>query len=78
MPEWTVVTVIISLVGLFVTVSKPLMNLQKAITQLESAIKSMEKRLSDYEIKTDGQEKILNNHETRIEILEDHEHKVDK
>ena len=53
MPEWTVVTVIISLIGLFVTVSKPLMSLQKAITQLESAIKSVEKRLNDYEIKTD-------------------------
>ena len=78
MPEWTVVTVIIALVGLFVTVSKPLMNLQQALTKLQSAIEGLEKRLTHYEEKTEKQESVLNNHEIRINILEDHGKKLDK
>ena len=62
MTEWTIVTVIIALVGLLATVGKPMMNLQKAITSLEVSINNFNRRLDVYESKTDEQEHRLENH----------------
>lgn len=68
--EWTVVTVIIALVGLFMTVGKPLLNLNRSITKLEDTIANLQADLAKYESKTDDQENKLNDHETRITVLE--------
>lgn len=49
MNEWGVVTVIIALVGLFATVSKPIIKLNKTITELSTDLKQVMTRLDKLE-----------------------------
>lgn len=44
MNEWTVVSILIAIVGLIATVAKPLMQLTKAITQLTSVTEAIQKK----------------------------------
>lgn len=47
--EWIVVTVIIALVGLFMTVGKPIISLNKNITTLNVNFENMNRRLDKQE-----------------------------
>lgn len=47
--EWTVVTVIIAIVGLFFTIGKPILTLNTNITILNEGIKSLNKRQDKFE-----------------------------
>ena len=49
MSEWTVVTVIVALVGLFFTIGKPIINLNTNITILNEGIKNLNKRQDRFE-----------------------------
>lgn len=49
MNEWTVVTVIIALVGLFLTVGKPIISLNKNITKLDMSVERTNARLDKNE-----------------------------
>lgn len=69
--EWTVVTVIIALVGLFMTVGKPVINLNSSITRLQDAIDELRGDIKVLTNRTDNQEERLQDHETRISILEE-------
>lgn len=71
MSEWTIVEVLVVLIGLFFTVGNPVIKLNKSITTLEDAIKSLEEKFSKNENKTEEQEKRLEDHEIRIVKLED-------
>lgn len=73
--EWTVVTVIIALVGLFMTVGKPVINLNSSITRLQDAIDELREDIKVLTNRTDNQEERLQNHETRISILEEKQKK---
>lgn len=68
--EWTVVTVIIALVGLFMTVGKPIITLNSSTTRLQDAILELREDIKVLTGRTDSQEEKLQNHETRISILE--------
>ena len=68
--EWTVVTVIIALVGLFMTVGKPIITLNGSITHLQDAILELREDIKVLTNRTDNQEERLQDHETRISILE--------
>lgn len=86
--EWIVVTVIIALAGLFMTVGKPIINLNKNITTLNVNVKHFGEKLAEHDVmlkdqqehaheshkrlweKNDEQDEKLNDHETRIKILE--------
>lgn len=46
MNEWTVVTVIIGLVGLVAAIIKPLISLNSTITRLTKSVDTLEKQLS--------------------------------
>lgn len=70
--EWTVVTVLIALVGLFVTVGKPILTLNSSITHLQDAIDNLREDMKVLTGRTDDQEARIQNHETRISILEKH------
>lgn len=70
--EWTVVTVLVALVGLFVTVGKPVITLNNSITHLQDAIDNLREDMKVLTGRTDDQEIRLNDHETRISILEKH------
>lgn len=69
--EWIVVTVIIALVGLFMTVGKPVINLNSSITRLQDAIDELRGDIKVLTNRTDNQEERLQDHETRISILEE-------
>ena len=79
--EWTVVTVIIALVGLFAVVIPPITKLTKSMTELTVGIKELtndlerfeagnkdaHKRIWEHESKQDDK---LGDHEKRIVVLE--------
>lgn len=69
--EWTVVTVIIALVGLFMTIGKPIITLNGSITHLQDAIDELREDIRVLTGRTDNQEEKLQDHETRISILEE-------
>ena len=73
--EWTVVTVIIALVGLFMTVGKPIVTLNSSITRLQDAIDELREDIKVLTGRTDNQEEKLQDHETRISILEEKQKK---
>ena len=88
MNEWSVVTALIAIVGLFATVGAPIISLNKNIATLNAEMKRSNARLDKHDLafkeqqanaheshqklwaKNDEQDKILNDHETRIQILE--------
>ncbi len=73
--EWIVVTVIIALVGLFMTVGKPIITLNGSITHLQDAIDELREDIKVLTGRTDNQEEKLQDHETRISILEEKQKK---
>lgn len=73
--EWTVVTVIIALVGLFMTVGKPIITLNGSITHLQDAIDELREDIRVLTGRTDSQEEKLQDHEIRISILEEKQKK---
>lgn len=88
MAQWDVVVVIVSLVGLFMTVGMPIISLNKTITTLNVRLDHMEKSNDEQQKEIDNhraaakeshrrlwehntsQDKRLDDHETRITILE--------
>ena len=81
MSEWTIVTVLIALVGLFLTVGKPIINLNSNITKLTVTVDNLQKTVDKIEEKQRNDntkvwdrlnidDKKLDNHESRITKLE--------
>ncbi|PKM72474.1 MAG: hypothetical protein CVU91_08765 [Firmicutes bacterium HGW-Firmicutes-16] len=81
MNEWTVVTVIVTLVGLGAAVIRPLIGLNGTITRLTAAVNVLEKNISGLAAKNseshaklwervEEHEDILNSHETRLTVIE--------
>ena len=57
--EWEIVTVIIALVGLLTTVTKPILNLTKTITKLNHTCQNLEERMERFE---------NHNHDSHVKI----------
>lgn len=72
MSEWTIVSVLVVLVGLFMTVGKPIITLNSSLTRLQDAIEALREDIRVLTGRTDDQELRIQNHETRISILEKH------
>ena len=81
MNEWGVVGVLVTVIGLFVTVCTPMIKLNTNITKLNANISNLVKRVDDIERMNrdshrdlwdhnDAQDKQLNDHETRLQIIE--------
>ena len=81
MNEWTIVTVLIALVGLFITVGKPIITLNSNITKLTVTVDNLQKSVDRLEEKQrndntkvwdrlTSDDKRLDNHENRITKLE--------
>ena len=84
MTEWAVVGVITALVGLFVTVGKPIIDLNRTLTRLETKMGELEVKLDNLEshssearrrlwAKNEEQDRKLCDHESRICALEQKE-----
>ncbi len=81
MTEWTVVTVVISLVGLLVAVATPIIKLNATITRLTTQMENFMKGLGEFKTRYTSQlteckrthadlyDKV-DNHERRITVLE--------
>ena len=81
MNEWTVVTVIVALVGLFFTIGKPIINLNTNITILNENVKQQNERLNKFEQDSgkehaelweheDEQDRIIAEHNMRLHDLD--------
>lgn len=70
MNEWAVVSVLVVLVGLFMTVGKPIITLNSSLTRLQDAIDALREDIKVLTGRTDDQESKIQDHETRISILE--------
>ena len=81
MSEWTVVTVIIAIVGLFFTIGKPIINLNTNITVLNESIKNLKVQTDKQDRDNteahrriwrhnDEQDKTLAEHEMRLHDLD--------
>lgn len=81
MNEWTIVGVIVVLVGLFFTVGKPVIKLNGSITSLNVKLEHMQSDNAKYETRNaesharifthlEDNDAKLSNHELRIGILE--------
>lgn len=75
--EWTVVSVLIAIVGLIFTVAKPLTKNTKAMTQLSGRIDNLTYRISEEEKDLDAfKRKSADKHEKIFGQLNDHENKL--
>lgn len=85
MTEWNVVSVLIALVGLFLTVGAPILKLIESLTKLDLSVQSLKADLDELSAhntrsherifsRLDGQEETLHDHETRIQVMEGKEH----
>ena len=81
MSEWTIVTVIATLVGLLAAVVRPLMDLNATITRLTEVVNTLEKNISGLSAKNseahgrlwekvEEQDETLGRYETRLLLLE--------
>jgi len=77
MDEWTVVTAIVVLLGLIVTVAKPLISLNSTIISLTDAVKVLEKNLDSIAGKNSEQHAKLWAHEAeQDDMLREHEFRL--
>lgn len=73
MNEWTVVSVIIALIGLFLAVGKPIINLNTSITVLNENVKQQNERLDKFELNSGKEHEELWEHEAKQDkMLEEH------
>lgn len=81
MNEWTVVTVIVTLIGLGAAVVKPLISLNNTITRLSELVRELESDISGVAEKNSAshdrlwtklneQGETLSGHETRLALME--------
>ena len=79
MDEWTVVSALVLLLGLIVTVGKPLIRLNSTIISLTDAVKALEKNLNAIAGKNSAQHAKLWEHEAeQDELLREHEFRLRK
>ena len=82
--EWTVVTVLIALIGLFFTVGKPVISLNKNITMLNMSVERNNARLDKQEKAIEKQQQAAHDshqklwdHNTRQDMqISDHETRI--
>ncbi len=81
MSEWTVVSVIVTLLGLAVAVVKPLISLNSVITRLTEIVKTLETNISGTAVKNseahariwervEEHDDVLCGHEVRLTLIE--------
>ena len=75
--EWQIVTVIIALVGLGATVTKPIMNLTNTLAKLNHTCENLEERMERSEAKnTDSHRRIWEHNDWQDEQLVDHDKRI--
>lgn len=77
MNEWTVVTVLITMVGLLISVVTPLLKLNSTITRLNASVDSLAVEMEKYTAKNEqSHDKLWRKNEEQDATLDDHEHRI--
>ena len=77
--EWTIVTVIISLVGLGAAFIRPIVSLTRSITSLTVVVERVERELADQEKhSTESHRRIWEHNTAQDDRLDDHEMRIDR
>lgn len=75
--EWTIVTTIVVIVGLFISVGTPIIKLIQSIAKLNGTIELLNQRLSTTDTRlTDVSERNAKSHERIFDKLDDHEVRI--
>ena len=79
MNEWTVVTVIVALVGLFMAVGAPIIRQTKTMTKLDTTMETLSEKITQLEEKnTDAHRRIWDHNEEQDKQLHDHDIRIVK
>jgi len=77
MMEWTVVTVIVSLVGLFAAVATPIIKLNSTITKLSTQMENFMRGLGEFKARYTNQlTECKRTHDELYEKVEHHEQRI--
>lgn len=77
MTEWSVVGVIIAIVGLVAAVARPMLSLNASITRLTTLLDSLRQELEQFNEKnTKGHDRLWKKLEEQSLSLSDHEHRL--
>lgn len=71
MGEWTVVTTLIALIGLFVSVGVPILNNTKKMTELICSIDTLSKDIQDHSIKIQEHGEKIHAQEMELAVLKE-------
>lgn len=75
--EWTVVTVIIALVGFVAAVIKPIVNLNSTIVKLTTVVDNLKEDMDGFGTKnTESHRRIWEKNNQQDETLDDHEKRI--
>lgn len=75
--EWTVVTVLIALVGLGAAVMKPMISLNSTIVKLTGAVEALQKNIEELtDRNSKSHDRIFSALDDHGEILQDHEKRI--
>lgn len=75
--EWTVVTVIIALVGLFVAVATPIIKLNATLAKLITQMESFRNGLDEFKVRYTSQlQEFKETHDDLYNKVDDHEHRI--
>lgn len=78
MTEWGVVGVLVTISGLFITVVKPLLTLNTSMVKLTEEMKHVNQGLNDLNDKnTENHKRIWDRMDDHRDILNDHEKRID-
>lgn len=77
MSEWTMVSVVVTLVGLIIAIGTPILKLNTSITRLIEHLNHLENMFSIFEQDNDNSHKRIWNHNDEQDTqLKDHEHRL--
>lgn len=78
MTEWGVMGVITALVGLFITVVRPLLTLNSSIVRLTERMEHLSAELNELTVRnTEKHKRIWDRVDEQAELLADHEKRID-
>lgn len=78
MTEWTVITIIIALIGLFATVTAPIIKLMSTITKLSCSVDDLQKDLNSLTTKnSETHAKLFNEIGKQDERLDGHDRRIE-
>jgi len=79
MNEWTVIECLAVIAGLFITVGAPIIKLNSTIIKLNTTVESLDRRFGKFEVDNHNSHKRLwDNNTTTHKVLNDHETRIQK